>query len=46
MPVTVAECLEAGIVASNPVFGIIFGMCMRLFCVHVALCLGSGLARS
>jgi hypothetical protein len=51
-PVTVAErskaCTvfarsEAGIVGSNPKKALIFGMCMRLFCVCVALCVSIGL---
>jgi hypothetical protein len=35
---------DAGIGGSNPTQGIMFGVCMRLFCVCVILCLGRGLA--
>jgi hypothetical protein len=51
MPITVAPRskawtafahLNAGIVGSNPIQGI--DVCVRLFCVCVVLCVGSGLA--
>jgi hypothetical protein len=41
---TVFARSEAGIVGSNPTHGTDIGVCMRLFCVCVVLCLGSGLA--
>jgi hypothetical protein len=40
---TVFVRTDAGIVGSNPTQGMDF-WCMRLFCVCVVLCLGSGLA--
>jgi hypothetical protein len=53
MPVTVAvrskagtvfTPLDAGIVGLNPTHAWMFGVCMRLFCVCVVLCLGRGFA--
>jgi hypothetical protein len=55
MPVTVAEQSEAytvfarseaGTMGRIPHKAWLFGMCMCLFCVCVALCLGRGLATS
>jgi hypothetical protein len=55
MPVTVAErskaCTvfarsEAEIVSSNPTKAWMFGVCRRLFCVCVILCLGRDLVTS
>jgi hypothetical protein len=39
---TVFARSNAGIVGSNPTQGM--DVCLRLFCVCVALCIGSGLA--
>jgi hypothetical protein len=39
---TVSSRSDAGIVGSNPIQGM--DDCVRLFCVCVVLCLGSGLA--
>jgi hypothetical protein len=40
---TVFACSKAGVVGSNPTRGM--DVCVRLFCVCVVLCVGSGLAK-
>jgi hypothetical protein len=44
LPITVAARLNVGIVGSNPTQDM--DVCVRLFCVCVVLCVGSGLATS
>jgi hypothetical protein len=39
---TALVCSNTGIVGSNPTQGMY--VCVRLFCVYVVLCVGSGLA--
>jgi hypothetical protein len=43
---TVFARSDAGIVGSNPTYGMMLGVCMRLFCVYVVLCLGRRLKTS
>jgi hypothetical protein len=43
---TVFASSDAGILGSNPLKAWMSGVCMRLFCVCVVLCLGSSLATS